>query len=47
MRKTLLKIATNIDPLLSILQRQEQTRRIKERIIFLKLLKQLINERYE
>ncbi len=47
MRKTLLKIATNIEPLIHILQRQEQTRKVKERIVFLKLLKQSIDKKYD
>lgn len=43
MKSTLVKIAENIDPLISNLLKQELTRKVESRITFLKSLKELIS----
>lgn len=43
-RCTLMKIALNIDPLINSLLIQEETRKNRERIVFLNLLKEVVKK---
>ena len=43
MKNTLRKIAENIDPLIEILTKQDLTKKVEARILFLQSLKALIN----